>query len=486
MPAATIGRWLPKDPAVVDAYVSNLLEHSRVIHGRDPNTRARFAAVGVNLETAIGNTGLKFNLSCLRQHYSFAVGETPVYTVRTLDPVVQEFQDYIESEGVVYAAFNEMFEQAPEPTNDSDRKIENYVDLMEMINTILQTAPTYGGGASDVAAAVPFYAILARFCNTPAGYNAFTHPGVNERFCRLFTAWNKYLTSTASANVIHDEEGGWLSTAALNAIVQSAGGNPQQHTFDHFYVCDTSDPHYGFKSYDEFFVRELKAVHRAVISPGNPGIINSACTSTVYKLNYNLKKTDNFWVKETPYSLSHILAGDELVDNFVGGTLMQALLGSLDYHRWRSPVNGTIVKTRLISGMTHPNPPPTYFAACLDDIRDDPDVITRSQDFVTAISTRALIFIQADEPVGLMCFVAVGLVEVSTCNIIVSEGQVVKKGDELGQFHFGGSTHCLIFRSGLTVTPIDQDGEELVGSKVRVGKDILTAVAKQKDNRLLV
>lgn len=29
---------------------------------------------------------------------------------------------------------------------------------------------------------------------------------------------------------------------------------------------------------------------------------------------------------------------------------------------------------------------------------------------------------------------------------MVAVGQLVKKGDEIGMFHFGGSTHCLVFR----------------------------------------
>ncbi|KAI5990213.1 Phophatidylserine decarboxylase-domain-containing protein [Pisolithus albus] len=484
MPQTTVCRWLPQDPAAVETFVSDLLVRSRIIHGRHPRTRARFAEVGENLETATSRAGIQFDVGRLRRHYRITIGQAEVYTVRALDPIVQEFQDYIEREGVVYAAFNEMFEQAPPPQNEDQAKIEDYVDLMEMIDTNLTTAPSYGEGISAMVAAVPFYGIISRFCNTPAGYNAFTHPGVNERFCKVFTAWHDYLTSPASTNVIHDGEGGWLSTPALNAMVESAGGNPEQVNFEDIYVCDTTDPHYGFKSYDELFVRELKAIHRAVVCPNEPTIVNAPCSSTVHMLYHNLKKTDRFWIKNTPYSLNHILAEDDLVDTFVNGTLFQAMLGSLDYHGWRSPVNGTVVKTRLISGATHPNPPPTYYAACLDDGNPDEDgnpdldVISRSQDFVTAISTRALIFIQADEPVGLMCFVGVGLGEVSTCNIVVNEGQVLSKGDELGQFHFGGSTTCLIFQPGLTVTPIAQDGNDLIGSKVRVGKDILT-VAKQ-------
>ena len=58
--------------------------------------------------------------------------------------------------------------------------------------------------------------------------------------------------------------------------------------------------------------------------------------------------------------------------------------------------------------------------------------------------------IGADNPaIGLMCFMPVGMAEVSTCDITVYEGQHVKKGDQLGMFHFGGSTHCLMFRPGV-------------------------------------
>ena len=45
-----------------------------------------------------------------------------------------------------------------------------------------------------------------------------------------------------------------------------------------------------------------------------------------------------------------------------------------------------------------------------------------------------------------MCFMAVGMAEVSTNEITVYQGQHVKKGEQLGMFHFGGSTHCLFFR----------------------------------------
>ena len=45
-----------------------------------------------------------------------------------------------------------------------------------------------------------------------------------------------------------------------------------------------------------------------------------------------------------------------------------------------------------------------------------------------------------------MAIMFVGMAEVSSNEITVYEGQHINKGDQLGMFHFGGSTHCLIFR----------------------------------------
>ena len=77
----------------------------------------------------------------------------------------------------------------------------------------------------------------------------------------------------------------------------------------------------------------------------------------------------------------------------------------------------------------------------------DPSRPNRSQAYLTSIAARAVIYIEADNPnVGLMAFVAVGMGEVSTCEVTVKHGDRVKKGDQLGMFHFGGSTFCLTLR----------------------------------------
>ena len=133
-----------------------------------------------------------------------------------------------------------------------------------------------------------------------------------------------------------------------------------------------------------------------------------------------------------------MLAQDPLVDKFVGGTIYQAFLSALSYHRWHSPVSGRVLKAYVQDG--------TYYSEALSEGLDSSGP-NKSQGYITEVATRAFIFIEADNPeIGLMCFMAVGMAEVSTCQITVYEGQHVKKGDQIGMFHFGGSTHCLIFQ----------------------------------------
>jgi phosphatidylserine decarboxylase len=67
------------------------------------------------------------------------------------------------------------------------------------------------------------------------------------------------------------------------------------------------------------------------------------------------------------------------------------------------------------------------------------------------VATRAVFLIRADNPaIGLVGFVPVGMLEVSSCLIHpgIEPGHHVAKGDELGHFQFGGSTHCLVFGPG--------------------------------------
>jgi phosphatidylserine decarboxylase len=144
-----------------------------------------------------------------------------------------------------------------------------------------------------------------------------------------------------------------------------------------------------------------------------------------------------------------MLAHDPLASRFAGATVYQAFLSALSYHRWHAPVSGTVKRAFVVDGTYFSEP---LFEASSENGQIDIEGITVAQGYLTALAARAVIFIQADHPaIGLMAFIGVGMDEVSSNEITVKEGQRIKKGDELGMFHFGGSSHCLLFRKGVKV-----------------------------------
>lgn len=209
----------------------------------------------------------------------------------------------------------------------------------------------------------------------------------------------------------------------------------------------------------DFFTRRLRESARPVASPHDHSIVANACESKVYNVSRDCQLRDRFWIKSQPYSIVDMLASDELAEQFAGSTVYQAFLSALSYHRWHAPVAGTVVRAFVRDG--------TYFSEPLFEATSAPDggIDTRgigvAQGYLTSLATRAVIFLQADEPaIGLMAFVGVGMDEVSTCEITVREGQHVDKGDEMGMFHYGGSSHCLLFRKGVEIDGFPEQGRQ--------------------------
>ena len=352
----------------------------------------------------------------------------------SLHPVVREFRDMIENDPVMNMYFTLMFEQqprsAPKP-GSGDVKLENYEQMLVVMNHVLTTSPTFD---ATVMVGCPINAILDYPMITPAGLAAFADPRVNEMLRRLLSVWAEFLDSEASRYVLDDSPSGWLSPIARESL--------QLHEFR----IDPDAEFCGFKSWNDFFIRRFKPGRRPVARPDDQKAIVSACESQPYRIQTQVNEHDTFWMKSQPYSVRHMLNGN-FVEQFVGGTVYQAFLSADNYHRWHSPVTGTIRRLQKVPG--------TYYAEAASE-RFDPAGPTNSQGYIAHVATRALIFIEADySGIGLMCLVAVGMAEVSSCVLVdqegkpLKEGQKVEKGDQLGYFQFGGSTHCLVFQPGV-------------------------------------
>ncbi|MDZ4800184.1 MAG: phosphatidylserine decarboxylase family protein [Bryobacteraceae bacterium] len=343
-------------------------------------------------------------------------------------PVIKEFQEMIESDPVMLMYFTLMFEQqlsfAP-PPDSGDVKIANYRQMLKIINHVLTTAPEFN---ETEMVGFPINAILDFPMITPAGLSAFASEKVNAMLRKVLKVWTAFLDSENSLYVLNETPTGWLSQAALEKL------NINE------FIHNPLAPFLGFKSWNDFFIREFKPGQRPVAGPDDGKVIAGACESTPFAISTNVKEQDTFWIKEQPYSLRQMLDG-RFVEKFVGGTVYQAYLSAENYHRWHSPVRGTIKTIHQVEG--------TYYAEAAAGGFDEVGP-NNSQGYIAHVATRALIFIEADEPsIGLLCVIPVGMAEVSSCILSVKEGQCVEKGEQIGYFQFGGSTHCLVFGPGV-------------------------------------
>ena len=381
---------------------------------------------------------------------------------RALHPVIVEFRDLIESDPQVFMLFSQMFEQVPRrPPYDKDPtgkpQVRDYPHMLQLLNTILTHAPEYDRTG---LVGCPINTIFDWSMGTPAGMAAFFNEKVNAQLKAVLNAWGRFLSSRDSAYVLNEHpHKGWLGADALKAMPDFAAE----------FECDPAQPYWGFRSWDDFFTRRFRPGARPIASPQDDRIIVNACESAPYRIARHVNYRDRFWIKAQPYSIAHMLANDGLSPLFADGTVYQAFLNPLCYHRWHAPVDGTVVKAYVKDG--------TYFAEALSH-GFDPAGPNDSQAFITEVATRALIFIEADSAeIGLMCFLGVGMAEVSSCDVTTYEGARVKKGDEIGMFHYGGSTHCLLFRPGVKLE-FDHHGQKpgLHANNIRVNTRIASVI----------
>lgn len=377
-----------------------------------------------------------------------------------LHPVLQEFRHLIETNTRVYQLIAGMLIDIPRNRNYSTDptgcpQIRNYHHLLRVLNYLITTAPSWNDFSHRVGlVGLPINAVLDWSMGTPSGYAAYLDPTINTMLKKVLNAWGEYLQSPESAGVLDESPNGWFGEIGKDNLIAVANLGQSNYSFDELFVCDPSAKHHGYKSWDEFFIRSFRPGVRPIAAPEDDDIIANACESQPYKVARNIRARDVFWMKRQPYSTQDMLSHDELAPEFVGGTVYQAFLSALSYHRWHAPVSGTIRKAYVVDG--------TYYSEPMFEGLEDSDPRglrgmnavgeVTAQEYITATATRAIIFIEADNPaIGLMVFLGVGMCEVSTCHITVSEGQHVSKGDQLGMFHFGGSTHCLMFRKDVKV-----------------------------------
>jgi phosphatidylserine decarboxylase len=104
-----------------------------------------------------------------------------------------------------------------------------------------------------------------------------------------------------------------------------------------------------YANFNEFFARELKDGARPVAEPENAAVVSSPADSrlTIFP---SVDLATKYWIKGFGFTLGKLLGSDDLAARFEGGPIAIARLAPQDYHRWHSPVDGTVKSVTLIPG----------------------------------------------------------------------------------------------------------------------------------------
>ena len=272
--------------------------------------------------------------------------------------------------------------------------------LLDEWAEITRTPPAF----SDYAIiGVPFYAVVIDLLNTDFGRTFFAIDKVNELIKPIYADYAAMLDSPISLKHMNSEPDGWLSPAARARV-----------NYDDF-VHNPKHSTLGFKSWHEWFDREIVESARPFDAAATHEILNNSEHYPNFQMpKYNVRWNDRFWLKDQRYSIAEMLGVDQLPaheqswykDKFDGGTVYQGFLNPWCYHRWRSPISGTVRKCYKVGNSYYAGNPSLSYALAESYIA--------SQPLLTMTSVRQIYIIEADNKnIGHLCVIEIGMAEVS-------------------------------------------------------------------------
>lgn len=216
-----------------------------------------------------------------------------------------------------------------------------------------------------------------------------------------------------------------------------------------FNMDEYLQPRGGWKSYNQFFARSCKPGYRPVAAIEDSTVITSPADST-FDGAWEVRGDDTIEIKGIHWKISELLEGSKYKDRFKGGMWTHSFLGPNDYHRQHAPVGGRVLESRDIMGTVYLQvtavPDPTTGRNKLDGQRSFGAPDTPGYEFM---QNRGLVVL--DSPIGLVAVLPMGMGQVSSVVMTAEEGRVLRKGEEISYFQFGGSDIVMVFEAAANV-----------------------------------
>lgn len=209
-----------------------------------------------------------------------------------------------------------------------------------------------------------------------------------------------------------------------------------------------NDPSGRWFSFNQFFARQLNPGLRPITSPGDNTTLAVPADCT-YKKAYRIDEKGQI---EPPITLKgthtyatvqQLLGESSYADAFNGGHFIHLFLGPYSYHRFHTPVAGTVKECYPLTGQVYLQVSLSGGQFDAADSADDGYEFTQARGVVTIDTAGSP---QGD--VGVVAVIPVGMCQVSGVNMTHETDAPCNKGDEFGYFTFGGSDIIVLTQKG--------------------------------------
>ena len=247
--------------------------------------------------------------------------------------------------------------------------------------------------------------------------------------------------------------GQWMDTpeSLTDDAVKSYYDSPRYN------MGDYDVPNGGWKTFNQFFARRVKPGYRPVAAVNDDHIIVSPADST-NDGQWEVNAESQVNIKGLEWSLEELLEGSKYKDDFAGGIWIHQFLNTTDYHRQHASVGGKVLEARVLQGVT-------WLGVDAVPVEGDTEgrrhIVRRKLNALDEagyqfMQTRGLIVIQSK--IGKVAILPMGMAQVSSIVVTAEEGKILRKGEEISYFQFGGSDIVVVFERASNVSITAQPG----------------------------